>query len=579
MALFDKVFKRNTLQDDTNKLLKALTNLTSEDYEVLKQIASGGNPKDVKGESKINSLLDMVDHAFSRYTAYGENSPQTRKQLYNIYDEMDDSVAYISSALDLWSDDATQPDADGTIIRVTSESDKVLAITQDLIDDFELETKISKWARCVAKYGDFFIKLKYEEGKGITKILDDIYPSMVERHDLDGELVAFSSLVNESLVHDVVPPWDYVHFKHKGDIPKDMDRLNDYQMGKGDHSLFSSYGQSVLRPAIKVYAQLRFTENMIILSRLTNSIRRNIFMINVGNSAPDKSYEAIANYANLLKKNINLDLESSIYNSQRKTISYDEDIFIPVADPKNDIRIEQIGGDTDIGEQYDLEYLLNKLFSALKIPKAYLNYEQDLNARSTLVQLDIRYARSVASIQQTLRGGLLRLARINLAMHDIDPDAVEFDIQLTPVSTIDAEAKRQELLDKANVANTIWRTMCDINDKLGGQQSNPMASIFGGGPEESSDEPDTPVDLKYAAECILKNYLELSTEDIDKLLRKEEDEDANKHKKVSFRRVSSGSDPSAPLPDRETMVGFSRVREQLYEQLRQDPQESQDKID
>lgn len=568
MALFDRIFKKDAVSNDTNKLLNALTNLTSEDIEVLGKIARGETTKS-EDTSLPRSLLDVVDGAFSRYTAYGENSPQTRKQLYSIYDEMDDSVAYVSAALDIVSDDATQPDQDGVIIKVTSESDKVKALTQDMIDNFELEEKISKWARLVAKYGDFFIKLKYKNGEGITKILDDVYPSLVERHDLDGELLAFST-TDEALTHEVFPPWEFVHFKHKGDIPKDVGSFNDLQNGKAGHSLYSSYGQSLLRPAIKVYAQLRFVENMLLLSRLTNSVRRNIFMINVGDVAPDKSYETIANYATLLKKNISLDLETNVYNSQRKTMSYDEDIFIPVADPKNDVRIEQVGGDVNIAEQYDLEYLLNKLFSALKIPKAYLNYEQDLNARSTLVQLDIRYARSVARIQQTLRGGLLRLARINLAMWGIDPDGVEFDIQLTPVSTIDAEAKRQELKDKAEVANTLWRTFCDINDKLlgGGQSANPVASIFGGAQDASgaNEESETPVDLKYAAECIMSKYLDLSTEEVDKLLRKESDD--NKKKKVTFHKVSSSNpDIHAPLPLGEATKDFEVLRENLVEQL------------
>ena len=571
MAFIDKIFNKRTLNEDTNELLKSLTNFTSEDFETLKQIASGAYPREPERDPVTKSFLDLVERTYTRTQEYGESSPQTRKQLYRIYDEMDDSVAYISAALDIISDDATQPDQDGVIIRVSSESEKVKTLTQDLIDDFEIEEKIAMWARLVAKYGDFFIKIDYKDGEGITKIQDNIYPSRVERKDLDGELIAFAS-TEDSITGRFYPPWDYVHFKHKGDISKDQDKLNNLQDSTAEeHDLNSSYGQSILKPAIKVYAQLRFVENMILLSRLTNSIRRNIFMINVGDVAPDKAHDTILNYANLLKKNVSLDLEQGIYNAQKKTVSYDEDIFIPVADPKNDVRIEQVGGDVNIAEQYDLEYLLNKLFSSLKIPKAYLNYEQDLNARATLVQLDIRYARSVSRLQQTLRGGLLRLAKINLAFHGLDPESVDLDIQLTPVSTIDTEAKRQEIKDKTEVANSIWRTLCDINEKLsGGQGSQPnsLGSILGSMTEGAEGHPEnnTPVDLKFAAELILTEYMEFSAEDIDKLLKKtsgKSDDKSNfKTKTVVFHKVkASGPDLHAAYPTTEGVSNFERLKE------------------
>lgn len=577
MAIFDSVFKKNNKRSDKDfyELLRSLTNLTDEDISNLKEIESNGYYNTANNDSRNNEFMRIVDRVFNRTYNYGDNSPQSRKQLYQIYDEMDNEVSYISAALDILSDDATQADEDGTIITVVTESDKVKALTENFISDFGIEEKLSKWARVVAKYGDYFIKVSAEEGKGITKICDTIYPSNIERLDFDGELVAFSDNQETSVEGQLCPPWDYVHFKHKGDITSsNRDRLNNLVYSEDDsHDLTSSYGQSVLRPAIKVYAQLRFVENMILLSRLTNSVRRNIFMINVGDVAPDKSFETIQNYADLLKKNIDLNLEQGIYNSQKKTIPYDEDIFIPVSDPKNDVRIEQVGGDANIEEQYDLEYLLNKLFSALKIPKAYLNYEQDLNARSTLIQLDIRYARSVSSLQQTLRGGLLRLVNINLAFHGLDPDSIDLDIVLTPVSTIDADSKRQETLSKIEVANSIWKTMVDINDKLSGNgqsEDGGLDALLG---ESKSTDKKESIDLNYAANLVFTDYLGFSPEEVEKLFGKStgaEDscksskDNRSSTKSIKFRKVkSSNPDLMAPYPTSEGYKIYERLRESI----------------
>lgn len=574
MSLFDKVFKRslNEGQSNMSAFINALTNLTQKDIEALQYISQGNTEelRKAREAGEPNSFLDLLTSVYSKTFEYGDYNSYTRKQLYEIYDEMDDTVSYISAALDIVSDDATQADSDGSIIKVYSNSEKVQSLTQDLIDDFSIEDRLSKWARAVAKYGDYFLRLSYEKGKGITKIDDTIYPAYVERRDFDGELVAFNENDN-TLNNDLKAPWDYVHFRHNGELTNSKNGINSLTNDNtGEHNLSSSYGQSNLKPSIKVYAQLRFTENMILLSRLTNSIRRNIFMINVGDQAPDKSFETIQMYANLLKKNISLDLEQGIYNSQKKTVSYDEDIFIPVSDPKNDVRIEQVGGDTDIGEQYDLEYLLNKLFSSLKIPKAYLNYEQDLNARATLVQLDIRYARSVGKLQQTLRGGLIRLAKINLAFNGIDPDTVDLDIQLTPVSTISAEAQREELTGKIEVADKLWRFLLSINDKLSGGDGAVagITSMFGGNHENDDKEENDKqsLNMEYAAEMILSDYVGLSREDIAALLNKEDSQEVDSDSKtlgksVKLRVKSSDPDIDALYPTDEGITEYTRLRE------------------
>jgi hypothetical protein len=520
-----------------------------------------------------------MSQVFGRSFVLNENSAYTRLQYYQIFDEMDDTVAYISAALDIISDDATQPDSNGQVIKVIATSEKVQTLTEDLIVQLELEEKLAQWARVIAKYGDLFIQVHTKPEKGIIRVRDNIYPSWIERRDYDGELVAFTG--SEDIFNGkFYAPWDYVHFRHKGELSRYDDRINNLNSEVlDDHDLTSYYGQSILRPAIKVYSQLRFVENMILLSRLTNSIRRNIFMINVGDVSPDKAFETVKNYADLLKKDIALDLDKGVYDSQKKTMTYDEDIFIPVSDTKNDVRLETVGGDVNIAEQYDLEYLLNKLFSALKIPKAYLNYEQDLNARSTLVQLDIRYARMVARLQQTLRGGLLRLCKINLALHGIDPESVDLDIQLTPVSTIDTEAKSQEIKSKLDVANSLWSTITDINEKLSPQDQsagNPFGGLMGGaGSDSSPEKSETPIDLKYAAGTIFTEYLDLPAEIVSRLFRdpgekkdstSQDTSETPRKRQVIFRKINyPGADLNSSYPTVESRAQFETLRESLAE--------------
>lgn len=551
MGIFSKKDTRSKdplSMPDEATLLRYVANLTPEDIDKLVSVARdrfNDSPENLsKSMTEYFELLNSVFNS-TNFNSIG-NTPQTRNQRYEIYDEMDESTAYISSALDILSDDATQADEDGVIIHVNSDSSKINALVNEFIDEFELEDKISKWARAVAKYGDLFIKVEGEFGKGITYVNDTIYPGVIDRKDLNGKLVAFGN--NQDASHtnaDFYAPWEFIHFRHKGDIYKEESNYNRLGVNKDtfDKSLTSAYGQSILRPAIKVYAQLRFVENMILLSRLTNSIRRNIFLINVGEVTPEKAFDTISNYARLLKKDINLNIEEGVYSAAKHTINYDEDIFIPVGDPQNDVRIEQVGGDVNIAEQYDLEYLLNKLFSSLKIPKAYLNYEQDLNARATLVQLDVRYARGVGQLQNTLVSGLRRLINIHLAYHGLNPDELDLDITLTSVSAIDEEARIAQRQAQISAANELWQLLVSMKDTMDASENPPSMSF------------------QEVSEYIMSDYLELDKSVIDKIFKRDTGEDAPA--RIRSSKSYTGTDFHAMYPSEKNQRSYEQLRESL----------------
>jgi len=83
----------------------------------------------------------------------------------------------------------------------------------------------------------------------------------------------------------------------------------------------------------------------------------------------------------------------------------------------------------------DLEYFRGKLFSALKVPRSYLGFEPE-SSRAALSQIDVRFARTVMRIQREIRNGFKAIARVHLAILGVDPDQVEWDIQMTIPSHI-----------------------------------------------------------------------------------------------------------------------------------------------
>lgn len=610
----------------TDNLLAGLSTLTPHDLEDIKSILADHRSREKDDKSpRTDQYLDIARSLYMRaldpYIS-SSSSQISRNQLYGIYDEMDESVAYVTSALDILSDDATQPDEYGNIYYIDSPSEKVRNLLTNLFEDLEIESKISKWARAIAKYGDLFIRVygSTEDGhRGVSSVDDTIYPSSVERRDYRGKLVAFIDMDTSYFNEDNIrPPWDYIHFRHKGDLTP----LKSRDLGSQEtSSLVSSYGQSILRAAVKVYTQLKFVENMILLSRLTNSVRRNIFSINVGEVDPKQAFETIKKYSDLLKKDVNLNLTDNLYNSAKHTAAFDEDIFIPVSDPKNDVQITTVGGDVNIAEQYDLEYLLNKLFAALKIPKAYLNYEQDLNARSTLVQLDIRYARSVSQLQTTLITGLTRLANIHLAYLGLDPDAVEFTITMTSVSAIDQEARLEQKQSSVGVARDMWDVFTTMNDTLTTIRDTEVPDISAdlptddiptedtptdtsdisdikqslvqseeGSPEESARRlgkriredlevtpTNSPMNMEYLAGRILKDYMDFTEDEVSIILNKKTESMNDSKSQKRSKRISGDTEMDYPTLSGRTL--YEGTRDMIIESVKSHHTEDPDDID
>jgi len=95
---------------------------------------------------------------------------------------------------------------------------------------------------------------------------------------------------------------------------------------------------------------------------------------------------------------------------------------------------------SNLGDIQDIEYLQNKLFASLQVPKNYLNYGESLPGGSTLSQQDLRFARTINTIQQAVLAELKRIANIHLYFNGFKDDIDNFTLTLNNPST------QQELL-------------------------------------------------------------------------------------------------------------------------------------
>lgn len=142
--------------------------------------------------------------------------------------------------------------------------------------------------------------------------------------------------------------------------------------------------------------------------------------------------------------------------------SVDEDYFLPVRGSEGGTKIETLAGGTNASAIEDVQYIQKKLFAALKIPRAYLGYDEDVGAKATLAQEDIRFSRTIARIQKTVIAELNKLAMIHLYCHGFDEEEIaDFDLKLTNPSSIAQQQKLELIRTQFEIAGSVPEGVVD----------------------------------------------------------------------------------------------------------------------
>jgi hypothetical protein len=104
----------------------------------------------------------------------------------------------------------------------------------------------------------------------------------------------------------------------------------------------------------------------------------------------------------------------------------------------------------------DVDYLKNKLFAGLKIPKAFLGYDETTEGKATLAAEDVRFARTIERIQRIVVSELTKIGIVHLYSQGYtDEKLVSFGLELTNSSTIYQQEKVSLWSEKVNLADSM----------------------------------------------------------------------------------------------------------------------------
>ena len=155
---------------------------------------------------------------------------------------------------------------------------------------------------------------------------------------------------------------------------------------------------------------LSLMEDMMLIYRLERSVERRVYKIFVG-AIDDADVGAyVEQIANEFKRTPIIDPMTGQLDLRKNILGIDQDLFIPVRDQNAATPIDTLSAGQNMTALDYIKFVQNKVLTALRIPKSFLNFEETAGDGKNLALMDIRFTRTVNRIQQAFLMELTKVA-------------------------------------------------------------------------------------------------------------------------------------------------------------------------
>ena len=402
-------------------------------------------------QTKLTSnFVDRYQRLMQNTYSNPYNVAQNRRAAYEIrkHDlfrdyELMDQDPIIASALDIYSDESTIDNIEGEILKIKTENSKIGKILHNLYYDIiNIEFNLWSWMRNLTKYGDFYLSLDIVDKYGVVNVkpISAYDITRLEDHDpANPQLIQFEIEDNKK---EIKENYEIAHFRLMSDTN------------------FLPYGRSQLEGGRKVFKQLTLMEDAMLIHRIMRAPEKRIFKIDVGNIPPREVEQFMQKIINKMKKIPVIDQNTGEYNLKYNMESVTEDYFLPVRGGDSGTQIETLPGLSNNDAIEDVEYLRNKLMASLRIPKAFLGYEEGLSGgKATLAAEDVRFARTIERLQKIVVSELTKIGIVHLYSQGFnDSDLIDFDLELQNPSMIHEQEKLELMNQQVELAEKAMDT-------------------------------------------------------------------------------------------------------------------------
>ena len=409
------------------------------------------------GQLQSNTQTNLVDRYQKLYSnmmqgGYNDQlyAQQLRLGLFRDYESMD-SDSIVASALDIYSDESTMKNEYGKVLDIKTDNAQVYDVLHNLFYDvLNIEFNLWPWIRNMTKYGDFFLQLEVSDKYGVTNItpISAYDVARLEGHDPENpQMVQFM----------LTPQGDSARHSMQKQESQTLENYEVAHFRLLSDSNYVPYGRSMLEAGRKVWKQLTLMEDAMLIHRIMRAPEKRVFKLDIGNIPPAEVDNYMQQVINKMKKAPVIDEKTGDYNLRYNIQNLTEDFFLPVRGGDSGTSIENMAGLTYEAVD-DIEYLKNRLLASLRVPKAFLGYEEGLGSKATLAAEDVRFARTIERIQRIVVSELTKIAVVHLYSQGFrDQELVNFDLGLTNPSTIYEQEKIELWNSKTSLAESMVR--------------------------------------------------------------------------------------------------------------------------
>ncbi len=386
-------------------------------------------PKPLQGDTVQSREVIKVPSEFGHKKSYYPIMPQIefdRKRRYKEYEDMD-GYPEISSAFDIYSDDCTQENIDGTPWDIVTDDEMTKQEIMAMFEQTNMVRYLWDISRNVVKYGDIFLETiidlnNVKRGIQRIKILNPNFIYRVE--DEFGYLKQFLQEVpqkNDWTTYGSIGPY----LDETKMINLDPGQIVHFRLHTSDPTHYP-YGKSVAAAARVTYKSLKMMEDAMLIYRLVRAPERRIFYIDTGSLPASKAEMHIKKQMDKFKKRKSYNARTGNIEENFNALAADEDFYIAVNGKGTGTKIDTLPGAENLGEVDDVKYFRDKLLAALKIPKDYIvEKDQAPERKANLAQLDVKFARVITRIQKSIELGLETLAKRHLMLKGFPISLIE----------------------------------------------------------------------------------------------------------------------------------------------------------
>jgi len=384
------------------------------------------------------------------------------KMMYRDADLMD-LFPEIGTALDIVSEEACFIKKDAFMVNVTSKSERVKSIIQDLlVNRLQINIMLPMICRSMCKYGNTFMLLDINDENGVVNWKQlPVYE--IERYENGMENPYAGAYVNLNNINlNQTDSTKFVWVGQSEFIPYRNWQIAHFRLLYD--SLLLPYGVSYLNKARRHWRMLSMMEDMMLIYRLERSIERRVFKVNVGNIDEDDVPAYVEDIANNFKRTPIIDPMTGQLDLKKNILNVSEDFFVPVRDENANSPIETLQGAQNMTAMDDIKFVQNKVVTALRVPKSFLNFEEATGDGKNLSLLDVRFTRTVNRIQQALLMELNKICIIHLYLLGFEDELTNFSL------TMNNPSSQAEMLELENMAKKVTTAKDAISDAGNGIQ-------------------------------------------------------------------------------------------------------------